>query len=119
MDYLIYLVTKLRMNLLKLLNYDNYTYIDIINTIKKFGISTCNDKKLHCQQMKNIKKSKYEMGNFCEQFGFHPIAPSRLDRSTHSLINLRNLTTRKNRDNFYKKSSNFYRKKPFGKKKSS
>ena len=34
-------------------------------------------KKMLKQQLKNSKKAKYEMGNFNEQYGLHPIAPSR------------------------------------------
>ena len=34
----------------------------------------CNDQKMLRQQLKNSKKDKYEMVNFCEQFGLPPIA---------------------------------------------
>ena len=37
----------------------------------------CNDQKMLKQQLKNSKKAKCEMGNFCEQYGLPPIAPSR------------------------------------------
>jgi hypothetical protein len=40
----------------------------------------CVDQKMIRQQLKNAKKAKYEMGNFCEQFGLPPIAPSRRHR---------------------------------------
>jgi hypothetical protein len=40
----------------------------------------CIDQKLLKQQLKNSKKLKYEMGNFCEQFGLVPIAPSKANR---------------------------------------
>ena len=36
-----------------------------------------NDEKLLKHQLKNKRKAKYEMGNFCEQYGLPPIAPSR------------------------------------------
>ncbi|KAG2689260.1 hypothetical protein I3760_09G132400 [Carya illinoinensis] len=58
------------------LNYDNYTYGDIVSMIQKLGISMCNDQRMIAQQMKDKKKAKYVMGNFCEQFGLPPIAPS-------------------------------------------
>ena len=48
------------------IDYDNLTYGDILSTIKKLGINTCNDEKLLQHQLKNKKKAKYEMGNFCE-----------------------------------------------------
>ena len=37
----------------------------------------CNDQKMLKQQLKNNKKAKYEMGNFCEQYGLPPSAPSK------------------------------------------
>ena len=37
----------------------------------------CNDQKMLKQQLKNSKKAKYEMGNFCEQYGLPPISPFR------------------------------------------
>lgn len=40
----------------------------------------CVDQKMMRQQLKNAKKSKYEMGNFCEQFCLPLIAPSRRHR---------------------------------------
>ncbi|KAG6659871.1 hypothetical protein CIPAW_03G066400 [Carya illinoinensis] len=58
------------------LNYDDYTYGDIVSIIQKLGISMCNDQRMIAQQMKDRKKAKYEMRNFCEQFGLPPIAPS-------------------------------------------
>jgi hypothetical protein len=33
----------------------------------------CIDQKMIRQQLKNAKRAKYEMGNFCEQFGLPPI----------------------------------------------
>ena len=58
------------------IDYDNLTYGDILSTIKKLGINMCNDEKLLKYQLKNKRKAKYEMGNFCEQYGLPPIAPS-------------------------------------------
>ena len=48
------------------IDYDNLTYGDILSTIKKLGVSMCNDEKLLKYQLKNKRKAKYEMGNFCE-----------------------------------------------------
>ena len=59
------------------IDYDSLTYGDILSTIKKLGINMYNDKKLLKHQLKNKRKAKYEMGNFCEQYGLPPIAPSR------------------------------------------
>ena len=65
------------------INYDNLTYGDILSTIKKLGINMCNDEKLLKQQLKNKRKAKYEMGNFCEQYGLPPIAHSRQKGKKH------------------------------------
>ena len=64
-----------------IINYDDLTYGDIFSTIKKLGINVCNDQKMLKQQLKNSKKAKYEMGNFCEQYGLPLIAFSRHKRN--------------------------------------
>jgi hypothetical protein len=63
-----------------MIDYENLTYGDLFSTVKKLGIKMCIDQKLLRQQLKNSKKVKYEMGNFCEQFGLPPIAPSKRNR---------------------------------------
>ena len=40
----------------------------------------CNDQKMLKQQLKNSKNAKYEIGNFYEQHGLPPIAPSKQKR---------------------------------------
>jgi hypothetical protein len=49
-----------------MIDYENLTYGDLFSTIKKLGIRMCIDQKMLRQQLKNSKKVKYEMGNFCE-----------------------------------------------------
>ena len=68
------------------INYDNLTYGDILSTIKKLGINMCNDEKLLKHQLKNKRRAKYEMGNFCEQYGLPLIAPSRQKWEKHDKI---------------------------------
>ena len=46
----------------------------------------CDDEKLLKHQLKNKRKAKYEMGNFCEQYGLPPIAPSRKKGRKHDKI---------------------------------
>ncbi|KAL4614875.1 hypothetical protein ACB092_07G084200 [Castanea dentata] len=46
------------------IDFDNLTYSDIFNTIKKLGINMCNDEKWLKQQLKDKKKAKYEMGKY-------------------------------------------------------
>ena len=65
------------------IDYDNLTYNNIFSAIKKFGINVCDDEKLLKYQLQNKKKAKYEMGNFCEQYGLSPIAPSRKKGKKH------------------------------------
>ena len=65
------------------IDYDNLTYGDILSTIKKLCINMCNDEKLLKHQLKNKRKAKYEMGNFCEQYGLPPITPSRQKVKKH------------------------------------
>ena len=57
------------------IDYDNLTYGDIFSAIKKLGINMCNDEKLLKYHLQNKKKAKYEMGNFCEQYGL-PLLPT-------------------------------------------
>ena len=75
------------------IDYNNLTYGDIFSTIKKLGINMCNDEKLLKHQLKNKRKAKYEMGNFCEQYGLPPIAPSRQKSKKHdkSHKNIKNI----------------------------
>ena len=63
------------------IDYDSLTYGNILSTIKKLGINMCNDEKLLKYQLQNKRKAKYEMSNFCEQYGLPPIAPSKIGRA--------------------------------------
>jgi hypothetical protein len=69
-----------------MIDYEKLTYGEIFSTVKKLGIRMCIDQKLLRQQLKNSKKMKYEMGNFCEQFGLVPIAPSKAKRKKSKKI---------------------------------
>ncbi|KAL7235354.1 hypothetical protein ACSBR1_018786 [Camellia fascicularis] len=59
-----------------IIEYDNLTYGDIISTIQKEGLRMCIDLKLSQKAAKDKDKVKYELGNFCEQYGLPPMAPS-------------------------------------------
>ena len=76
------------------IDYDNLTYDDIFSTIKKLGINMCNDEKLLKHQLKNKRKAKYKMGNFCEQYGLPPIAPSK--QKGKNMIKVTKITAIKN-----------------------
>ncbi|KAG6667487.1 hypothetical protein CIPAW_01G104600 [Carya illinoinensis] len=100
------------------LNYDNYTYGDIVSIIQKLGISMCNDQRMIAEQMKDRKKAKYEMRNFCKQFGLPPIAPSVQHRKSSKKFAKPRRNYNRSYEEFYKipVSKSVSRKKPFQKK---
>jgi hypothetical protein len=59
-----------------IIDYDTLTYGDIISTIKQEGLKMCIEQRIAKQQYDNKRKAKYEMGNFCEQYGILSVAPS-------------------------------------------
>ena len=69
----------------------------------------CNDEKLLKYHLQNKKKAKYEMGNFCEQYGLPPIAPSRQKGKKHDKSH-KNYSHKKYKNNFVK-PNDFYAKK--------
>ena len=76
----------------------------------------CNNQKMLKQQLKNNKKAKYEMGNFCEQFGLTPIAPGKKGkRNMIKSIEIINKKKKKQRctkpNDFYAKKKNVLKKK--------
>ena len=94
------------------IDYDNLTYGDIFSAIKKLGINMCNDEKLLIYHLQNKKKAKYEMDNFCEQYGLPPIAPSMQKGKKHdkSHKNYSHKKYKKYKNNFVK-PNDFYAKK--------
>ena len=93
------------------IDYDNLTYGDILSTIKKLGINMCNDEKLLKHQLKNKRKAKYEMGNFCDQYSLSPITPSRQKGKKHDKRhkNYSHKKYKKYKNNFVK-PNDFYAK---------
>ena len=91
------------------IDYDNLIYGDILSIIKKLGINMCNDEKLLKHQLKNKRKAKYEMGNFCEQYGLPPIASSRQKGKKHDK-SYDHKKYKKYKNNFVK-PNDFYTKK--------
>jgi hypothetical protein len=99
----------------RMIDYENLTYGDLFSTVKKLGIRMCVDQKLLRQQLKNSKKVKYEMGNFCEQFGLPPITPSRANKKKSKKISTKEPapyynTYKKRRFNKPSTSKNFSKK---------
>ena len=60
---------------LGVIDYDNLTYGDISNTIRSEGMKMCRYLKIQSQASKS--KAKYEVGNFCTQYGLPLIIPKR------------------------------------------
>ena len=72
----------------------------------------CNDEKLLIYHLQNKKKAKYEMDNFCEQYGLPPIAPSMQKGKKHDKSH-KNYSHKKYKKykKFFVKSNDFYAKK--------
>ena len=94
------------------IDYDHQTYGDIFSAIKKLGINMCNDEKLLKYHLQNKKKAKYEMVNFCEQYGLPPIVPSRQKGKKHGKSH-KNYSHKKYKiyKNNFVKPNDFYAKK--------
>ena len=73
----------------------------------------CNDEKLLKHQSKNKKKAKYEIGNFCEQYGLPPIAPFRQKSKRHDKSHKK---YKKYKNNFVKPNDFYDKKKNVSKK---
>ena len=60
---------------LGVIDYDSLTYGDISSTIRNEGMKMCRDLKIQSQA--NKSKAKYEIGNFCTQYGLPSVIPKR------------------------------------------
>ena len=60
---------------LGVIDFDNLTYGDISSTIQSERIKMCRDLKIQSQASKS--KAKYEVGNFCTQYGLPFVIPKR------------------------------------------
>jgi hypothetical protein len=69
-------IKQVLVNKNNVIEYDNLTYGNIISAIQNEGLMMCIDMKISNQVNKD-KKAKYEMGNFCEQYGLPSVAPSK------------------------------------------
>jgi hypothetical protein len=103
------------------IEYDKLTYGDIISTIQKEGLRMCIDMKISKQAQKDKNQAKYELGNFCEQYGLPPVAPSRRKHKKIEDYNKSNKYPKKSKnqftkDKYYEKPKNQNSKKPYTKK---
>ena len=75
----------------------------------------CNDEKLLKHQLMNKRKAKYKMGNFCEQYGLPPIAPSRQKGKKHDKSH-KNYSHKKYKNNSVKPNDFYAKRKNVSKK---
>ena len=95
------------------IDYDALTYGNIITTIQKEGLKMCIDMKLNAQNKSDKKTAKYELGNFCEQYGLPSLPPSRRRKHKYSFNRKHKYSHNKNH-NF--EPNKFYSKNKFQKK---
>ena len=90
-------------NHLSVIDYDNLTYGDISSTIRSKGMKMCRDLKIQSQASKS--KAKYEVGNFCIQYGLPSVIPKRKSKYRGKELS----------EKFHKKrtASKYYRKQNF------
>jgi hypothetical protein len=82
-----------------------------IYAIQKEGLKMCIDMKISNQVNKDKKKAKYEMGNFCEQYGLPSVASSKKHKKSRKYEEYRKHKKRFKR--FKKRSfepNDFYKK---------
>ncbi|XP_065635496.1 uncharacterized protein LOC136070070 [Quercus suber] len=60
---------------LDVIDYDKLAYKDISSTIRSEGMKMCKDLKIQSKASKG--KAKYEVGNFCIQYGLPSVTPKR------------------------------------------
>ncbi|CAL9028495.1 unnamed protein product, partial [Prunus brigantina] len=97
------------------IDYDNLTYGNIISTINQEGMKMCIDMKINKQIQSERKSTKYELGNFCEQYGlFTPPSRKNKHSSPRHIRKKRHFERRK--DSY--QNNEFYRKSKFHPKKS-
>ncbi|KAI5317880.1 hypothetical protein L3X38_037587 [Prunus dulcis] len=85
------------------IDWDNLTYGNIISTINQVGMKICIDFKINHQIQFDRKSAKYELGNFCEQYGLTTTPPSRKHKP--SQLRKRHFPKKQflRKDEFYKK----------------
>ena len=108
---------------LGVVDYDNLTYGDISSTIRSEGIKMCRDLKIQSQARKS--KAKYEVGNFCTQYGLPSVIPKRKskfrEKGSSERPHIRKTATKYYRkqkfkaDDFYKKGKSKSTGKPISK----
>ncbi|KAK4592156.1 hypothetical protein RGQ29_016599 [Quercus rubra] len=106
---------------LGVIDYDDLTYGDISSTIQSEGIKLCRDLKIQSSK----SKAKYEVGNFCTQYGLPSVIPKRKSKFREKSSSERPHRKRKvakyyrkqkfRTDDFYKKGKSKSTGKPISK----
>ncbi|CAL2257672.1 unnamed protein product [Prunus armeniaca] len=98
------------------IDWDSLTYGNIISTINQVGMKMCIDFKIGKQIQSDRKSAKYELGNFCEQYGLASIPPSRKNKPSYLRKN-RHYSRRKQLSQRNNDDHEFYKKRKFSPKK--
>ncbi|CAL8993918.1 unnamed protein product, partial [Prunus brigantina] len=79
------------------------------------GMKMCIDFKIGRQIQSDRKSGKYELGNFCEQYGLTSIPPSRKDKSSYPrhIRKSRHYSSKKHFSRHNNDNHDFYRRKKF------
>ncbi|CAL9010817.1 unnamed protein product [Prunus brigantina] len=101
------------------IDYDNLTYGNIISIINQEGMKMCIDMKINKQIQSERKSAKYELGNFCEQYGLISTAPSRKNKSSYPshIRKKRHYSKQRKPYRHYDEPNEFYRKSKYSPKK--
>ncbi|KAI5338516.1 hypothetical protein L3X38_017787 [Prunus dulcis] len=78
------------------IDWNNLTYGNLVSTINQVGMKMCVDMKIGKQIQSDRKSAKYELGNFCEQYGLTSLPPSSRTKLHHKSPS-RSYHNRKNR----------------------
>lgn len=99
------------------INYDELTYGNIISTINQVGMKMCVDLKIGKSIQADRKNAKYELGNFCEQYGLASVPPSRQVKRSHDKRFSKSRHYSRKRNSF-RNNDEFYSKRKFTPRKS-
>ncbi|CAL9004304.1 unnamed protein product [Prunus brigantina] len=97
------------------IDYDSLTYGNIISTINQEGMKMCIDMKINKQIQSERKFAKYELGNFCEQYGLISTAPSRKNKYSYPshIRKKRHYSKQRKPYRHYDEPAEFYKKRKY------
>nr|KAJ0218077.1 hypothetical protein LSAT_V11C300118150 [Lactuca sativa] len=107
-------IQKLRKSFNNQIPYQNLTYGDIVNYINKEGLAVCADLRFKEKHKKDRINSKNELGNFCQDYGYHPLTrPSTSKSKNYKKKSLKYFRKNRKYNNLEK---NYYKIKDYSKK---